>query len=110
MSYTQPWLWYFICHLTAHWLYCHFYLNLKLLLLSPMTDYLHTSISEDDRYQLTESLKYAVAYLRKMKQWNDGKIDLAVEGTAPPLRMDNDEIATEKDKALMLIERIEGLL
>ena len=38
--------------------------------------------------------KLAICYLRKMRQWNEGKIDLAVPGEDPPYRMDDEEIAT----------------
>jgi hypothetical protein len=34
----------------------------------------------------------AICYLRKMRQWNEGKIDLAVPGEDPPYRMDQREI------------------
>ena len=36
--------------------------------------------------------KLAICYLRKMRQWNEGKIDLAVPGEDPPYRMDQAEI------------------
>jgi hypothetical protein len=34
----------------------------------------------------------AICYLRKMRQWNEGKIDLTVPGEDPPYRMDQTEI------------------
>lgn len=34
----------------------------------------------------------AICYLRKMRQWNEGKIDLAVPGQDPPYRMSSQEI------------------
>lgn len=36
--------------------------------------------------------RLAICYLRKMRQWNQGKIDLAVPGEDPPLRMTAEEI------------------
>ena len=39
-----------------------------------------------------QAAKLAICYLRKMRQWNEGKIDLTVPGTDPPCRMSNQEI------------------
>ena len=39
-----------------------------------------------------QAAKLAICYLRKMRQWNEGKIDLTVPGTAAPCRMSNQEI------------------
>ena len=35
---------------------------------------------------------YAICYLRKMRQWNEGKIDLSIPGEDPPYRMSDEEI------------------
>ena len=39
-----------------------------------------------------EAANLAIRYLRKMRQWNEGKIDLTVPGADPPQRMTNQEI------------------
>ena len=46
---------------------------------------------------------YAVCYLRKMRQWNEGKIDLQVPGYDPPYRMSNEDIKEEMDIMLKLL-------
>ena len=46
--------------------------------------------------------KLAICYLRKMRQWNEGKIDLAVPGEDPPYRMDDEEIDTAMDAMVAL--------
>ena len=44
----------------------------------------------------------AICYLRKMRQWNEGKINLAVPGEAEPLRMTNEEIAEQMNAMIRL--------
>ena len=44
----------------------------------------------------------AICDLRKMRQWNEGKIDLAVPGEAPPYRMTDEEINAAMDAMVAL--------
>ena len=49
-----------------------------------------------------DAAKLAICYLRKMRQWNEGKIDLAVPGEAPPYRMTDEEINAAMDAMVAL--------
>jgi len=44
----------------------------------------------------------AICYLRKMRQWNEGKIDLAVPGEPPPYRMDQAELDEAMEQMIAL--------
>ena len=53
------------------------------------------TITEDQAYDLSRSLRHAHNYLNKMRQWKAGKIELAVPGCDPPRVMSDDELANE---------------
>ena len=67
-------------------------------------------MTETQLYDLSDSLKYAMQYLRKMKQWKEGKINLAVKGCDPPRMMDDDELDREDKKITDLLNYVDGLL
>ena len=67
-------------------------------------------MTETQLYDLSDSLKYAMQYLRKMKQWKEGKINLAVEGCDPPYMMNDDELDCEDKKVMDLLNYVDGLL
>ena len=69
-----------------------------------------TNMTETQLYDLSDSLKYAMQYLRKMKQWKEGKINMAVEGCEPPRMMDDDELDREDKKVMDLLNYVDGLL
>ena len=67
-------------------------------------------MTETQLYDLSDSLKYAMQYLRKMKQWKEGKINFAVEGCDAPRMMDDDELDREDKKVMDLLNYVDGLL
>ena len=38
------------------------------------------TITEDQLWEIDRAARYAQCYLRKLRQWKEGKIELAVEG------------------------------
>ena len=56
----------------------------------------HTlTLTDEQLIELESALKLSVCYLNKMKQWKQGKIELAVEGCDPPRVLGDDEIMNE---------------
>ncbi len=68
------------------------------------------TISETDAYELFNALKHANNYLNKMKQWKQGKIDLAVPGCDPPRMMSDDELLNETVAVADLHQMLDDLL
>lgn len=50
----------------------------------------------DKVYEMATAAQYAMQYLRKMRQWKEGKIDLAVPGCDPPRMMSDEELAEQE--------------
>ena len=67
-------------------------------------------MTEEQLYDLSDSLKYAMQYLRKMKQWKEGKINMVVEDCDPPRMMGDDELDREDKKVMDLLNYVDGLL
>ena len=67
-------------------------------------------IDETDVYELIDALKHATNYLNKMKQWKQGKIDLAVPDCDPPRMMSDDELANETATVADLHEMLNDML
>ena len=67
-------------------------------------------MTEDQLYDLSAALRHAQSYLRKMKQWKDGKIDLTVEGCDAPYMMGDEELLSEQERVWGLIEHVDSLL
>jgi hypothetical protein len=67
-------------------------------------------MTDDQLYDMAAAARYAQAYLRKMRQWKDGKIDLAVEGHEPPYMMGEDELSQEEARVARLIDEVDELL
>ena len=67
-------------------------------------------MTEDQLYDLYHCLKYSTQYLRKMKQWKEGKIDLTVEGTNPPYMMSDEELEREEERAWAMLRWVDEQL
>jgi hypothetical protein len=67
-------------------------------------------MTDNQLYDMAAAARYAQAYLRKMRQWKDGKIDLAVEGCEPPYMMKEEELSTEETRVARLIDEVDELL
>ena len=67
-------------------------------------------IDETDVYELIDACKHATNYLNKMKQWKQGKIDLAVPGCDPPRMMSDDELANETATVADLHQMLDSML
>ena len=67
------------------------------------------TITEDQLWEIDVAVRYAQAYLRKVRQWKDGKIELAVEGADPPYCPDDDELKSEVDRILKLKDEMDDL-
>lgn len=57
----------------------------------------------DKYYDMATAAQYAMQYLRKMRQWKEGKIDLAVPGCDPPRMMSDEELAEQEKMVWKLI-------
>ena len=68
------------------------------------------TISENDAYELVDALKHAHNYLNKMRQWKQGKIDLAVPGCDPPRMMSDDELMNETVTVAELHQMLDNML
>ena len=68
------------------------------------------TFNDDQLYDLSQSLKYATQYLRKMEQWKKGKIDLAVEGCDTPYMMGDEELTREKERVWAMLNHVDDLL
>ena len=68
------------------------------------------TITETDAYDLVDALKHATNYLNKMKQWKQGKIDLAVPGCDPPRMMSDDELTNETATVADLHQMLDSML
>ena len=66
-----------------------------------------SSLSEKDLFLLLEAAKYGQAYARKLKQYAQGKINLAVEGTEPPYNPGVDGAQAIRDMVDYVIEELE---
>ena len=67
-------------------------------------------IDETDVYELIDVCKHATNYLNKMKQWKQGKIDLAVPGCDPPRMMSDDELTNETATVADLHQMLDSML
>ena len=67
------------------------------------------TITEDQLWEIDRAARYAQAYLRKLRQWKEGKIELAVEGCDPPYCPDNEELEAETKRIETLIEEMDAL-
>lgn len=56
-------------------------------------------MNENQIYSASVASRYAICYLRKLRQWREGKIDLSIEGCDPPYMPTLEEI--EEDMKLM---------
>ena len=68
------------------------------------------TFNDDQLYDLYQSLKYATQYLRKMEQWKEGKIDMAVEGCDRPYMMSDEELTREKERVWAMLNHVDDLL
>ena len=60
-------------------------------------------MNQDKYYDMATAAQYAMQYLRKMRQWKEGKINLAVEGCDPPRMMSDEELAEQEKMVWDLI-------
>lgn len=67
-------------------------------------------MTDDQLYDMADAARYAQAYLRKMRQWKDGKIDLTVKGCEPPYMMDEDQLSDAEERMARLIDEVDELL
>ena len=67
-------------------------------------------MTDDQLYDVATAARYAQAYLRKMRQWKDGKVELAVEGCDPPYMMEDEELEREEAAVSRLISEVDNLL
>ena len=68
------------------------------------------NISENDAYELIDVCKHATNYLNKMRQWKQGKIDLAVPGCDAPRMMSDDELLNETVAVAELHQMLDDML
>ena len=68
------------------------------------------TISESDVYDLIDALQHSYNYLNKMRQWKEGKIDLAVPGCDPPRMMSDDELINETATVADLHQMLDDML
>lgn len=68
------------------------------------------TISESDAHDLVDALKHAYNYLNKMRQWKQGKIDLAVPGCDAPRMMSDDELINETATVADLHQMLDDML
>ncbi len=67
------------------------------------------TITDDQLWEIDNALRLAQAYLRKVRQWKEGKIELAVEGCDPPYRPSDDELKEETERLETLIKEMDAL-
>ena len=67
------------------------------------------TITEDQLWEIDNALRLAQAYLRKVRQWKEGKIELAVEGCDPPYCPDDEELKSETERLETLIKEMDAL-
>ena len=67
------------------------------------------TITEDQLYEIDNAIRYAQAYLRKIRQWKEGKIELAVEGCDSPYCPDDDELKSEMTRIQSLIAQVDAI-
>lgn len=67
------------------------------------------TITEDQLYEIDNAIRYAQAYLRKIRQWKEGKIELAVEGCDSPYCPDDDELKSEMTRIQSLIAQMDAI-
>ena len=67
------------------------------------------TITDDQLYEIDNAIRYAQAYLRKIRQWKEGKIELAVEGCDSPYCPDDDELKSEMTRIQELISQMDAL-
>jgi hypothetical protein len=67
------------------------------------------TITEDQLWEIDVAVRYAQCYLRKLRQWKEGKIELAVEGCDPPHCPDDDVLKDEMDRMITLKNEMDDL-
>jgi hypothetical protein len=67
-------------------------------------------MNDNQLYMAAKAARYAQAYLRKLKQWKDGKIELTVEGCDPPYCPSIDELEAEMADISQFIDDVDDLL
>ena len=67
------------------------------------------TITEDQLWEIDNALRLAQAYLRKVRQWKEGKIELAVEGCDPPYCPSDEELKSETVRLETLIQEMDAL-
>ena len=66
-------------------------------------------LSEDQLYAIGIASRQSICYLRKLRQWREGKIDLTIEGYDPPYMPSMDEIKEEMDMMCQLRDWVDDL-
>ena len=67
------------------------------------------TITIDQLMEIDIAARYAQAYLRKIRQWKDGKIELAIEGQDPPYCPDDEELMEEIKRIKTLISQMDKI-